>query len=399
MTDTTTTEMKPWQHGIALERLKSIESTYAHHNSFAFSPFAQFKKNNIAEAIHDNEFVELHGATYCAKVCARDSKVVMFQDVAVALKRTGDLTLSRLNWSNVFGRTRLANAINQHAVERHLWLTLFEEDEQSRTFANANGFKKVGTKFTSFAEIVGIYFRPSTDVGAPASYDMFHVDVDALSLRRQTVPASELITLEPLRGKFSPVTEAEAADIVTGLVFSNHYSNYNKGKSWSALSLRGFSDDAQCIVKPLEMNDAWQKENAGKEWRLQWTHLVDSFAGVRALCDELSENESQIQRVRLMKLAPGGGELQRHTDQVDTETGTRDGQFMRVHVPIVTNDKVEFTAWDCDGVPKTVNMATGAAWYLDTRKPHRAVNNGTTDRIHLVVDVQSNAKLLSLLRA
>ena len=395
----TTTEMKPWQHGIALERLKEIETTYAHHNSFAFSPFAQFKKNTVAEAIFNGEFRELIDATYCVKACARDSKVVMFQDVAVAIKRTGDLTLSRLNWSSALGRTRLAQAVNQHARERSLWLHLFEEDERSKRFASANGFVKVGTKFTSFAEIVGIYFRPTL---SSAKLDDLFGDKNGagdLSLREQTVPASELVTLEPLRGSFNPVTASEAADIIAGLSFSNHYSNYNKGKSWSALSLRGFSADATCIVKPLEMNDAWQKENAGKEWRLQWTTLVEQFAGVRALCDELSENESQIQRVRLMKLAPGGGELQRHTDQVDTETGTRDGQFMRVHVPVVTNAKVEFTAWDCDGVPKTVNMSTGTAWYLDTRKPHRAVNNGTTDRIHLVVDVQSNAKLLSLLRA
>ena len=50
-----------------------------------------------------------------------------------------------------------------------------------------------------------------------------------------------------------------------------------------------------------------------------------------------------------------------------------------------------------DGAPEVTNMAVGEAWYLDTRKPHQAINGGDTDRIHLVVDVQSNDKLLALL--
>ena len=42
-------------------------------------------------------------------------------------------------------------------------------------------------------------------------------------------------------------------------------------------------------------------------------------------------------------------------------------------------------------------MKEAEAWYLDVRKPHRAVNGGDTHRIHLVIDVVSNEELRKLL--
>ena len=43
-------------------------------------------------------------------------------------------------------------------------------------------------------------------------------------------------------------------------------------------------------------------------------------------------------------------------------------------------------------------MRVGEAWYLDTRKGHRARNLGDEDRVHLVMDVESNSELLELLK-
>jgi hypothetical protein len=397
MTTTTTTEqhdeMKPWQHGIALARLRAIAERYGPHNSFALSPFAQFKKNNIAEAIHKHELIELDGASYWHKRANRVTPITMFQDVAIAHKHIGDLTIKHAIWTVDAGRFNLREAIKQHARSHDIWLHVFEEDTASTLFAFELGFQKVGVKFTSFAEIIGIYFKPCT-VGLFSG--------DALRLRKFPVQPSELLTIERLR---LPISDAlmtsEMRAIANGvgtLNFANHYSNYNKSKSWSALALRGFSSDPTCILKPAEMPEKWQVENSRKSWQLQWTQLVDDFAGVKPLCAQLCDDvDTQIQRVRFMKLAPAGGELQRHTDQVDKETGTRADQFLRIHIPVATNDRVIFTTWNCDGCASETNMKMGEAWYLDTRKPHQAINGGDSDRIHLVVDVQSNDKLLALL--
>jgi mannose-6-phosphate isomerase-like protein (cupin superfamily) len=70
---------------------------------------------------------------------------------------------------------------------------------------------------------------------------------------------------------------------------------------------------------------------------------------------------------------------------------------MRLHFPIVTNDSVMFTTWNVDGTKKEIHMKRGECWYLDTRKPHRAINTGKTDRLHLVVDVDANDNIRGLL--
>ena len=98
-----------------------------------------------------------------------------------------------------------------------------------------------------------------------------------------------------------------------------------------------------------------------------------------------------------MKLKSGDGELDRHTDLVDTDSGVGDGKLMRIHFPIITNDKVLFESWDLTGHKQCANMRINEAWLLDTRKPHRAVNNGDEDRIHLVVDIVSNPNARTLL--
>jgi aspartyl/asparaginyl beta-hydroxylase (cupin superfamily) len=43
-------------------------------------------------------------------------------------------------------------------------------------------------------------------------------------------------------------------------------------------------------------------------------------------------------------------------------------------------------------------MAPGEAWYLDTRKPHTARNDGEEPRVHLVIDAEATPDLLDLLR-
>jgi hypothetical protein len=108
-------------------------------------------------------------------------------------------------------------------------------------------------------------------------------------------------------------------------------------------------------------------------------------------------NADEIHRIRFMKLKSGNGELDRHTDLVDTDSGVGNGKLMRIHFPIVTNDRVMFESWELTGNKQCVNMKVNEAWLLDTRKPHRAVNEGEEDRVHLVIDVVANSNVRTLL--
>ena len=47
-------ELKDWQHGIPIEILKALEDCYAPYNQYTDSPFVRYKKNNIAEDLHED---------------------------------------------------------------------------------------------------------------------------------------------------------------------------------------------------------------------------------------------------------------------------------------------------------------------------------------------------------
>jgi hypothetical protein len=72
--------------------------------------------------------------------------------------------------------------------------------------------------------------------------------------------------------------------------------------------------------------------------------------------------------------------------------------MIRLHIPLKTNDKVIFTSWDNNGNKCVHNMKKGECWFLDTRRPHTAVNGGDDIRIHLVADVWSNEDTRRLLK-
>jgi hypothetical protein len=185
-------------------------------------------------------------------------------------------------------------------------------------------------------------------------------------------------------------------DLAIPLPWANHYSYYNENDSWSALTLRGYGDESY-IIKPAEMTREWRRDHADDLYRqVHDTSLMRQMHGMRALCERLPAAK---QRVRLMRLLPRGGELQRHTDLSDRECGTDDGQIMRLHFPIITNDRVRFTSWNLDGKAQNVHMDVGRGWYLDVRKPHQAVNGGTSDRVHLVIDVHANKAIRAMVLA
>jgi hypothetical protein len=123
---------------------------------------------------------------------------------------------------------------------------------------------------------------------------------------------------------------------------------------------------------------------------LQDTPLFQHFSEVRELLKPFGQN---LHRVRFMRLKPGGGELERHTDQVDPDSGGSIGKLARLHFPIKTNKDVLFTVCHTDGTERKVHMKEGECWFLDTRKPHQAINGGTEERIHLVVDVLTEKEL------
>jgi mannose-6-phosphate isomerase-like protein (cupin superfamily) len=91
--------------------------------------------------------------------------------------------------------------------------------------------------------------------------------------------------------------------------------------------------------------------------------------------------------VRLMNLAPNSV-IKKHRDY---NLEFSDGE-VRLHVPVFTNNKVEFILDDVK-----VEMKEGECWYLNFNKYHSVANYGSTPRIHLVIDCIVSDELINMI--
>ena len=379
--------MKAWQKGYHLEYLEEIVERFEGYNELSCSPFSEMSKNKVAEALEKGHIEILSGsngqthAIIESHINRNRSEITADGYVAIGIKEDGDRIVTKISGDVI----PLSNKLESYTEPT--WLFIWEESVAQKNAAIMAGYKKIGAKITSFAEIYGVYFR---DVPG------FFSDVERPHVK---IPEYEKLALTKLKIEKTYPIETALVSIKDKLKilpeFTNHYSNYNDKGSWKALSLRGYRPDPAFITKPIEMNKKWKAENLGSlNWQIEDTSLRGLFPEVEVLLNQLP---GEKHRIRFMKLKPKGGELRRHTDLVDPDQGLADGKLARIHFPIVTNDKVEFQNWDWNGKGDPINMKVGEAWYLDVRKPHRAINGGKTQRIHMVVDVESNEELRKLL--
>jgi hypothetical protein len=107
------------------------------------------------------------------------------------------------------------------------------------------------------------------------------------------------------------------------------------------------------------------------------TPLLDRAPYLRAV---LAAFECPVLAARLMRLTPGSAILEHSDLDLDAALGRA-----RLHIPVTTNDDVVF---QLNRV--AVDMAPGSVWYLRLADSHSVHNGGTTDRVHLVIDVLVN---------
>lgn len=88
---------------------------------------------------------------------------------------------------------------------------------------------------------------------------------------------------------------------------------------------------------------------------------------------------SKLARSMLIRL-PASKKIQPHPDS---------GHYLmsvhRCHIPIQTNPEVMFTVGQT-----TINMQVGQGYEINNSKWHYVSNNGTTDRVHLLIDLLPN---------
>lgn len=320
-------------------------------------------------------------AAFCYRWRQREREVRDFTGEVRARIHVGDCEVTRvgmcgdkvLTWAR-----RIDPWLTQleSSMLTRLWVWIWQEDIWAQQLLMDRGYRCAALQISAASDYRSLWVKGTAGVvPLPLADKPGLVRLNLPTLRISNVLIDKLMW------------QIERLD----MPWAEHYSQYNKRRSWSALSIRGFGGGIQEIEKPAEMPNSWKEDNPGAlAWTCEDTRLRHRLPAIEPILEQLGG--APFQRIRLMKLSKGNGELSRHADITDKEAGTADGKIMRLHVPIVTNPGVRFTSWSFDGVEQETHFEAGEAFYLDTRKAHKAVNLGESDRIHLVVDCVSNAE-------
>jgi len=375
-----------WARGYSVSDLKEVCAMFKEHDGDHLR--GAFDRYSELQAADDYRRSYLHVAVengkpqygYVLKQAAQPFKDFRGERVPVPADAR---LLSRFAYANNEGRWSLAAILSELARQGPLVVECWQEHAGDRDLVS--DMRLLGVKIKASSSMRGVYATQTlqgglfdTPEGYPASEER------ALALLPLALPrlALEALATHPL---------------IQGGDFAAHYSNYQKGKTWSALALRGYYDEPERIEKPIEMNKKWRAEHADDLDRIvRDTPLRAEFQPELELLLAVIPCAS-FQRIRLMRLEPGGGELTRHADITDPEAGAAPGKVVRIHIPVVTNREVLFHSWDLDGEQHRLHMYFGAAFYLDVRKPHTAKNGGDTPRVHLVADVIASEETTRML--
>ncbi|MEP0263720.1 aspartyl/asparaginyl beta-hydroxylase domain-containing protein [Dokdonia sp.] len=165
---------------------------------------------------------------------------------------------------------------------------------------------------------------------------------------------------------FSEDRLIEDYKICEAFAFSEHYNNDDYEGSWKLIALRSM-DGATNNVRAFSLTGGFVD-----------TPLLEKCTYFKEI---ITQFECEKESIRLLNLS-AGSRIHEHTD---LDLGYEDGLF-RVHVPITTNKDVRFYI-----NKELVTMKVGSCWYGNFNLPHAVENNGTSDRIHLVMDCKRNA--------
>lgn len=384
-----------WQRGYAIEQLRPFAQLFkAAYEPYTHGAFGMPKELDVAMAAESRELLWAGDETeptavIIAHYLRTPSTHTDFAGRTVRIP-AGDVLVHHLapvEWHREEQLKDLLAALmvqTAHLAVGAIWVEAHVENRALARILKSLGFVYLMTKVMASSDLRGLWVR-----GRSAQVERLD-PADALSLSLLSPDLLSSNTMDRIR------TELFAAQDDDGL-WAQHYSGYNKGKSWTAFSLYGYDrTDPSFIIKPSEMSKKWKAENPARMADTPgFTPLAKYFPITLAVVGRLAPG---WERIRFMKLRATDGELTRHADITNREAGTQIGAIGRFHIPIVSRGGVTFKAWDAYGRLRAMDLHEGSLYYLDQRKPHAVTNRGEEDRIHLVMDLVMDEPLRDRLR-
>jgi len=387
--------LSDWQKGYDLDFLKALARPFAEaYRPYSYGAFGVPKERDCATALQEENLYYLTAKGDPKNVVAcciyrtnkTPGKQKDFSGRSVTICKDDFFIRHcaiRLGYED-FLEPMLYNLLKEeNNPARITWIEIHEENNLVKGVIMRLGFQYFFTKISASSDIKSLYVKKASQVSF----------VPDSRLPAAEVPSIQLLSKEFISEGAQKQILQEIADYEENSPWAQHYSNYNKRKSWTAFALKGYKpDDPGFIIQPDEMSKQWKKDNqdllsaeckmtvAAEHFPMALT-IVGSIPGVK-------------ERVRFMKLSPGG-ELTRHADVTNRKAGVRDGMLSRLHIPLTTSE-CTFFSWGVRGDAIIHQYNERDIFYLDQRKPHAVVNRSKdNDRVHLVMDVESSETLRS----
>lgn len=149
-------------------------------------------------------------------------------------------------------------------------------------------------------------------------------------------------------------------------LWKDHYNTTNYQGSWSTIQLRSVNGS-------LYNNTAMAHSAIQNGTGFRDTPLMQCCPYIKEVSDFFEMEKTAI---RLMKL-DAGAIIKPHSDP---NLNFEDGEI-RIHIPVFTNPQLFFYL---DG--ERVWMEEGSCWYMNLSLQHSVRNEGSSSRIHLVID-------------
>lgn len=390
----------PWAKGFEVDWLREVAGVFRQEfRPHTYGAFGLPKERDVADARAAGQLMwtRLGGNAVAGAAIFRPVKTTTrHEDFAgrLATMIRGDLFIRSIAGSREAKAKLIASA--RGAEPGATWVEGHVENAELVAQLGELGFRRVMTKVSASSDLKGLWCDAGgvTELARPSL---------AESRRWPSgFSAADQRTVEEIKPRFfdpAPIlAELEEHLRTSPGAFAQHYSGYNKGRSWSAFALRGYDhDDPGFIIKPSEMSRAWKEEHPERLAAACVPTCAAPFFD--ATWAALEPIPAAFQRVRFMRLAAAGGELTRHADITDPEAGTKDGAIARLHMPLVSDPACLFRCWSLAGREDRMHMPVGSLCYLDTRKPHAVINPAASERIHLVADAIMTPELRAWLLA
>lgn len=152
-------------------------------------------------------------------------------------------------------------------------------------------------------------------------------------------------------------------------ILATNYRDWQNG-SWKLLSLLNSSGDP---------SDTTVRETEA----VRPTEVLEKMPAVRQTLEDIFPPNS-VTLARLAIMEPGG-RLWEHSDY--TELDPEGPRRVRYHIPIQTDERAVIVTQGYE-----IFMREGSLWMLDPKLPHGVHHDGVVDRVHILIDAQSNSK-------